>query len=76
FFEKDVLFAFNVQHDCKNEQCATTGKHMQLQERQESGAEIPMFEHTAGEHFVINTHTLHNAHLLREALPHDLTKPV
>ena len=24
-FEKDVLFTLNVQHDCKNEQCATTG---------------------------------------------------
>lgn len=49
---------------------------MQLQERQESGVEIPVFEHTTGERFVINTHALHNAHLLREALPRDLTKPV
>jgi hypothetical protein len=75
-FEKDILFCFIVQHDCKNEPCATTGKHMQLQERQESGVEIPVFEHTTGEHFIINTHVLHNTHLLCKVLPRDLMKPV
>ena len=51
-------------------------KCMQLQEQQESGVEIPIFEHTIGECFIINTHALCNAHLSHEALPHDLTNPV
>jgi hypothetical protein len=36
----------------------------------------PFIEHRAIDHFVINMHALHNAHLVRNALPRDLTRPL
>jgi hypothetical protein len=33
-------------------------------------------EHKTVDRFIINMHALHNAHLVRNALPRDLTRPV
>jgi hypothetical protein len=33
-------------------------------------------EHQPVDHFIINLHALHNAHLLRNVLPRDLTRPL
>ncbi|EDR04224.1 uncharacterized protein LACBIDRAFT_148809, partial [Laccaria bicolor S238N-H82] len=72
----EVLFITNVQHDCREGKCGPTGKKMQLQERQESGVEIQVIEHTELDRFIINTHALHNSHLLRKTLPRGLIQPI
>ncbi|KAJ6615312.1 hypothetical protein B0H10DRAFT_2164899 [Mycena sp. CBHHK59/15] len=63
-----VQFCLNVQHDC----CAAL---MQMQERQETDRIVRTIEHKEGSCFVINTHSFHNALLLRKFLPVALTKP-
>jgi len=47
-----------------------------MQERVESGLLKTYIEHQTIDHFVINTHGFHNAHLLRATLPHSLTVPI
>jgi hypothetical protein len=47
-----------------------------MQERVESGLLKTYIEHQTIDHFVINTHGFHNAHLLRATLPCSLTVPI
>jgi len=47
-----------------------------MQERVESGLIKTYIEHQPIEHFVINTHAFHNAHLLRATLPRSLVAPI
>jgi len=47
-----------------------------MQERVESGLVKSYIEHQPLEHFVINTHALNNAHLLRATLPRSLVVPI
>lgn len=46
-----------------------------MEEREESGRTERFIEHQPVERHIINTHSLHNAHLLREILPRELWCP-
>jgi len=74
--QQNALFIFNAQHDCQHAKCTASGQRHQKQERQESGVMESFIEHNAVDCFVINTHTLHNAHLIRNTLPRELTRPL
>lgn len=65
-----------MQHDCYNAKCRASGKQAILQERAESGVTHDIIVHLPLERFVINTHALHNPHLIREVLPRYLVAPV
>lgn len=74
---QDIEFDFNVQHDCSFAGCGPTGKRPRVQERIESPEATESFiEHRDVSRWIINTHSLHNGHLLRRCLPHGLTVPV
>lgn len=74
---QDVLFQYNVQHDCALAGCTDSGTSQVIQERVESGISENFIVHTgATERYLINVHGQHNPHLIREALPRELTIPV
>ncbi|TFK20048.1 hypothetical protein FA15DRAFT_600415 [Coprinopsis marcescibilis] len=70
---KSVLFIFNAQHSC------STRCHIRqvpvVQERQVTSKLHGEYVHVGDERFFINLHALHNASLIREALPQSLTRP-
>src|SRR6266478_4636992 len=69
---QDVEFDFNVQHDCLFAGCGPTGKRPRVQERiVASEATETFIEHRDISRWIINTHSLHNGHLLRRCLPQD-----
>jgi hypothetical protein len=47
-----------------------------MQERKESGQTETFIEHRPIDHFLINTHAFHNAHLVRAVLPRNLIAPI
>ncbi|KAJ7889807.1 hypothetical protein B0H14DRAFT_2336591, partial [Mycena olivaceomarginata] len=71
----DILFKFNVQHDCPHFSCPLVDITGGNQERQASKITRKMKAHSDDSRFHINLHALHNAHLIRETLPRHLTKP-
>jgi hypothetical protein len=73
---QDILFDYNVQHDCFAAECEASGTKASKQERKDSGKTEKIIEHKSPHRFVVNTHGFHNAHLLRsvEGLK-DLIKP-
>ncbi|KAF5376296.1 hypothetical protein D9615_008525 [Tricholomella constricta] len=73
---KHVLFHFNAQLDCQRAKCTASGEHPVRQERTLSGNTEKCIEHESMQQFILNTHTLHNAHLIRAALPRNLTVPI
>lgn len=74
---QDIEFDFNVQHDCSFAGCGPTGKRPRMQERIESSEATESFiEHCDVSRWIINTHSLHNGHLLRRCLPQELTTPI
>jgi len=46
-----------------------------MQERHETSRTTKLIAHEDSNHFVLNTHALHNAHLLRRVLPRELVAP-
>ncbi|KZT63469.1 hypothetical protein DAEQUDRAFT_741901 [Daedalea quercina L-15889] len=60
---QDVVCILNVQHNCYDKRTLTE-------------AEEPCIEHKDDERYLINTHALHNAALLRKILPRHLTAPI
>ncbi|KAF9043189.1 hypothetical protein BJ165DRAFT_1545314 [Panaeolus papilionaceus] len=75
---KALLFEYNTQHDCDHSKCSASGRKAVVQERIETGSTDRCIQHnhTNLEKYIVNTHAFHNAHLLRDVLPRDLTKPV
>lgn len=69
------MFSFNVQHDCVNAGCTDSGIHQLIQERAETSITNSHIEHRDLESHIINLHSLHNPHLLREALPRSVWAP-
>ena len=70
-----IKFEFNVQHDCRLAKCSATGTRPQVQERTDSEAMEQFIVHEPIDRYLINTHSFHNADLLREALPRSLVAP-
>lgn len=70
------MFAYNVQHDCREAKCKASGRRGVVQEYIQSGLKESFIEHKPLDRFLINTHSFHNAHLIRAVLPRDLTKPI
>ncbi|KAJ6602500.1 hypothetical protein DFH09DRAFT_1019642 [Mycena vulgaris] len=73
---KNLMFKFNVQHDCYTAKCQATGERPRMQERVESDTTENFIVHESLDHFIINSHAFHNAHLLRATLPRDLLAPI
>ena len=67
---------FNTQHDCATAKCTDTHRTPCRQERLEIEATEPAIAHKPVDEYVINTHSLHNAHLLRKAIPRTLISPI
>jgi len=65
-----------VQHDCREAKCTASGKRTVVQERTETQLTEAFLEHQPLARFLINTHSFHNAHLLRSVLPRNLTSPI
>ncbi|EJD42846.1 hypothetical protein AURDEDRAFT_67176, partial [Auricularia subglabra TFB-10046 SS5] len=71
-----VRFVFNTQHDCIASKCGiAVASTTVYQERQSIAQSLPVHTHKDNSAFVINTHALHNAHLLRRFLPRHLVAP-
>ncbi|KAJ6608328.1 hypothetical protein B0H10DRAFT_2303295 [Mycena sp. CBHHK59/15] len=70
-----VLFRFSAQHDCRLVDCQPTALRPVVQERQETSQSTQLISHGDDDHFLINMAALHNATLLRRALPIALTVP-
>ncbi|THU86067.1 hypothetical protein K435DRAFT_684434 [Dendrothele bispora CBS 962.96] len=71
----DILFSLSVQHDCRLNHCQLTAKKVVHQERKETSRQVSVLAHSNDDDFIINTHALHNATLLRQLLPRHLTEP-
>ncbi|KAI0821964.1 hypothetical protein BC628DRAFT_708876 [Trametes gibbosa] len=71
----NILFELNVQHNCRDSNCKASARQVVQQERQDSDIIRPAIHHTNDTLYLINTHALHHAALLRKALPRELTKP-
>ncbi|KAF7349037.1 hypothetical protein MVEN_01425300 [Mycena venus] len=72
---EDLLFKFNAQHDCQRFSCRLVESAGPRQERSQSKLKQKIISHSDKSRFLINTHALHNAHLIRETLPRHLTAP-
>ncbi|KAJ7862001.1 hypothetical protein B0H14DRAFT_3615236 [Mycena olivaceomarginata] len=70
-----ILFKFNAQHDCHHFSCPLVDSPGPQQERSESKLTRKVRAHKDESRFLLNTHALHNAHLVRETLPRSLTAP-
>ena len=64
-----IKFEFNIQHDCRLAKCSATGTRPRVQEHTDSEAMEQFVIHEPIDCYLINTHSFHNADLLREALP-------
>lgn len=73
---KNILFNYNVQHDCRFAKCTTSGKRAIIQERVQSEKTEVYVEHQPINRYLVNTHAFHNAHFIRATLPRDLTVPI
>ncbi|XP_006462267.1 hypothetical protein AGABI2DRAFT_47524, partial [Agaricus bisporus var. bisporus H97] len=73
---QDILFDYNVQHDCYNGKCSASGTEVIRQERTDSGTTRDTIIHSDVQRFIINTHAFHHAHLIRQVLPRSLFKPI
>ena len=75
-FPQDLEFDFNVQHDCPFAGCLATGKRARRQERIICDDMLEdAIEHRDTDQWVINTHSLHNGHLLRLRVRPELISP-
>lgn len=74
---KNIHFKFNAQHDCHTGRCSVSTRRQTLQqERVEFEGDSRFLQHSDDHRYLINMHALHNAMLIRKALPRHLTAPV
>ncbi|KAI0665635.1 hypothetical protein C8Q78DRAFT_985916 [Trametes maxima] len=73
---KCILFHFNTQHDCRHAKCTDLVDEPIVQERQVTSLMRKALVHNPIDRFLINMHALHNAALIREVLPRNLTQPI
>lgn len=63
---QNVELVFNAQHDCERLGCQPTGRRALRQERIETDQFITVIEHTREDHYIVNIHSFHRAHLIRK----------
>jgi hypothetical protein len=68
-----LLFEYNVQHLCHESRCQIDTTAFKRQERELTSIGVDAIVHANDTRFVLNLHALHNAALVRKALP-ELTK--
>ncbi|KAH9920950.1 uncharacterized protein B0H18DRAFT_1213221 [Fomitopsis serialis] len=73
---KNLKFKYNVQHDCANGRCSPSGARPRMQERRATTIMEDFIEHGELDHWIINTLSFHNAHLIRDMLPRSLWAPI
>ncbi|KAF9464228.1 hypothetical protein BDZ94DRAFT_1355980 [Collybia nuda] len=71
-----ILFDFNAQHDCQHAKCTNNGNCPVMQERVASGNTETFIVHQPVDRYIMNTHGLHNTHLIRATLPRNLIAPI
>jgi hypothetical protein len=72
-----ILFFFNAQHDCCGSKCrAVVDFESVVQERHTTGRKQTGIKHSDTDIYFINMHALHNADLIRDTLPRNLTAPI
>ncbi|KAA1134479.1 hypothetical protein PGTUg99_001875 [Puccinia graminis f. sp. tritici] len=57
---KDVQGTINVQHNCQHGECGLDQTKMTYSERQATGVLVDQVDHSDGDHFIINSASLHN----------------
>jgi hypothetical protein len=65
----------NVQHDCRSSECQASSSRRERQEQEITMCVIPQIAHQEDNHYILNMAALHNAHLICQALPRNLTAP-
>ncbi|EKM74296.1 hypothetical protein AGABI1DRAFT_103438 [Agaricus bisporus var. burnettii JB137-S8] len=73
---KAILFDYNVQHDCYAARCSSNPQELIQQNHAQAGTTQAVIVHAAPEQYVINTHSLHNPHLIRQTVSRQLIAPV
>ncbi|EDR02332.1 uncharacterized protein LACBIDRAFT_309761 [Laccaria bicolor S238N-H82] len=69
---KNLLFEYNVQHDCQKAHCTASGRQPVVQEHIEIEKQEDFILHKTLDEYLVNTHRFHNAHLVRAVLPREL----
>lgn len=72
---KNIMFKINVQHDCARAACDVEEGRAQMQEREATEQATLTIKHNDDDHFVVNMHSLHNAHLIRKVFPQEILAP-
>ncbi|KAJ7144573.1 hypothetical protein C8R44DRAFT_602437 [Mycena epipterygia] len=72
-----LVFKFNCQHDCRQHKCKFVESTETIAQGRiiTSATQLPLIMHTVDDDYFLNMHAMHNAHLIRETLPRELTKP-
>ncbi|KAI5989187.1 hypothetical protein F5J12DRAFT_700323, partial [Pisolithus orientalis] len=65
----DIICSVNLQHDCFQGKCQATGQEVVRQEQKLTGKKCSVMAHVDENHFIVNTHALHNAKYIHKALP-------
>jgi hypothetical protein len=73
---QNIQFDFNVQHDCGFAKCRAAGTRPRVQERLQSDVIETFIIHEPLSRYIINTHSFHNPHLLRQVVPRSLIAPI
>lgn len=76
FILQAILFDYNVQHDCYAARCSSNPQELIQQNHAQAGTTQAVIVHAAPEQYVINTHSLHNPHLIRQTVSRQLIAPV
>ncbi|KAJ6451414.1 hypothetical protein C8R45DRAFT_848443 [Mycena sanguinolenta] len=71
-----ILFHFSVQHDCRLFKCDASDTRVVRQEHEDTSRTMPTVKHNDEDHFIINLYALHNADMIRQQLPRNLTEPI
>ncbi|KAJ7833714.1 hypothetical protein B0H14DRAFT_3710403 [Mycena olivaceomarginata] len=72
-----LLFKFNCQHDCRRHKCKFVERSENVCQGRvvTAASEIPLIMHAVDDDYFLNMHGIHNAHLIRETLPQEMTVP-
>lgn len=70
-----VDFFISVQHDCIMAGCPIDARKAEMQEREMTSRKSPAVRHLDDDHFILNTHSMHNYNRLRQLLLSSLITP-